>query len=48
MIDRTAVPYLAGFALCAGSVLALAACTQGEADARPEAADHAIVWVQAD
>ncbi|MGR0218532.1 hypothetical protein [Agromyces sp. ZXT2-6] len=30
MIDRTVVPYLAGFVLCVGSVLALAACTQGD------------------
>lgn len=29
VIDRTVVPYLAGFVLCVGSVLALAACTQG-------------------
>ena len=30
MIDRTGVPYLAGFVLCVGSVLALAACTSGD------------------
>ena len=39
MIDRTAVPYLAGFVLCVGSVLALAACTQGgDSSERPAAA----------
>lgn len=38
VIDRTVLPYLAGFALCVGSVLALAACTQGEdQDAPPSA-----------
>jgi hypothetical protein len=40
VIDRTVVPYLAGFVLCVGSVLALAACTQG--DGRPEPAPAAI------
>lgn len=30
VIDRTVVPYLAGFVLCVGSVLALAACTSGD------------------
>ena len=34
------MPYLAGFALCVGSVLALAACTQG--DDGPEPAPVAI------
>jgi hypothetical protein len=39
VIDRTVVPYLAGFVLCVGSVLALAACTQGEG---PEPATTAV------
>lgn len=43
MIDRTVLPYLAGFALCVGSVLALAACTQGEKqDARPIAVAEVV------
>jgi hypothetical protein len=39
VIDRTVVPYLAGFVLCVGSVLALAACTQGDG---PEPATTAV------
>ena len=43
VIDRTVLPYLAGFALCVGSVLALAACTQGEKqDARPVAVAEVV------
>ncbi|KZE92311.1 hypothetical protein AVP42_02463 [Agromyces sp. NDB4Y10] len=42
MIDRTVVPYLAGFLVCVGSVLVLAACTQGGGDAeRPAAVSSA-------
>lgn len=43
VIDRTVLPYLAGFALCVGSVLALAACTQGEEqDAQPSAVAEVV------
>lgn len=43
VIDRTVLPYLAGFALCVGSVLALAACTQGEnQDSRPTPVAEAV------
>lgn len=44
VIDRTVVPYLAGFVLCVGSVLALAACTQG-GDAGPEPTTAAVAGV---
>ncbi|HEX6953518.1 MAG TPA: hypothetical protein VF156_01450 [Agromyces sp.] len=45
MIDRTVLPYLAGFALCVGSVLALAACTQGEEQGAPPSAVAEVVAV---
>jgi hypothetical protein len=44
VIDRTVVPYLAGFVLCVGSVLALAACTSG-GDGGPEPTTAAIAGV---
>ena len=45
VIDRTVLPYLAGFALCVGSVLALAACTQGEEQGAPPSAVAEVVAV---
>jgi hypothetical protein len=45
VIDRTVVPYLAGFVLCVGSVLVLAACTSGGNDRGAAAGDATIAAV---
>lgn len=45
VIDRTVVPYLAGFVLCVGSVLALAACTSGEPDGGADRATSAVAGI---